>query len=156
MAKTLEEMPKDLRDELTIGSARRYTYEQAEAYRKYKAGTGGLAAAPGTSRHEFGEAFDFWPKTGKSWDKNNWKFRDALTWLYENGPKYGIEGLSTEENGKKVHWKKDLVHFQLVRDDEYVPIVKDPEKHLPPQKKNRPSIHNPPKDDDWKEKIYNG
>lgn len=43
---------------LKITSGTRTREEQAELYRKYKAGTGGKAAAPGYSNHEYGIAFD--------------------------------------------------------------------------------------------------
>ena len=41
-----------------ISSGNRTRAEQAELYAKYKAGTGNLAARPGTSNHEHGDAAD--------------------------------------------------------------------------------------------------
>jgi len=44
---------------ITITSGRRDSAEQQVLYDRYKAGNGPLAAKPGTSRHEHGEAIDF-------------------------------------------------------------------------------------------------
>jgi len=41
-----------------VTSGQRSTAEQAKLYAKYKAGTGNLAAAPGSSYHEIGQALD--------------------------------------------------------------------------------------------------
>lgn len=44
---------------ITISSGRRSTQEQQTLYERYRAGKGPLAAKPGTSKHEHGEAIDF-------------------------------------------------------------------------------------------------
>jgi hypothetical protein len=141
MIDLLTEMPADLRKELTIGSARRYTEEQRKKYDLYKRG-GPLAAKPGTSRHEFGEAIDFWPISGKSWHKKNFKFREAVFWIYRNGPRFGIRGLSSVgPDGKLRQQPRDIVHFQKMTDEEireHNKSVPEPVPELPPQPKTRP------------------
>ena len=116
----LRTMPVELSERLTIGSAMRYSEEQQRAYNAYKMGYGGLAARPGTSRHEFGEAVDFWPPEGVPYNPRNRKYREALAWLYENAPLYGIRGLSIYDGKRNMqHDTKDLVHFQKMSIDEW-------------------------------------
>lgn len=44
---------------VTVTSTRRSRDEQAKLYEAWRNGTGNLAAAPGTSKHETGDAIDF-------------------------------------------------------------------------------------------------
>lgn len=54
----LEQVAEQLGKPLDVISGLRTRAEQEELYRRYKAGTGNLAAVPGTSRHESGHAAD--------------------------------------------------------------------------------------------------
>ena len=87
----LRGMPVELKDSMYIGSAKRYTEEQEELYKKYRSGRGGLAAKPGTSMHEFGLAVDFRPKHGVSWNAPGTLFAKAMAWMYRYCPDHGIE-----------------------------------------------------------------
>lgn len=77
-----------------IESLKRTTAEQAELYRRYQAGQGGLAAPPGKSRHEAGEAADI--PSGK-----------VLDFLHQNAAKYGLEFLPGNA------FTKDPGHIQM-------------------------------------------
>lgn len=111
----LQAMPEILRNHITIGSAKRYYQEQAERYRQYQNGNTGLTAKPGTSKHEYGEAVDFHPADHRvRWNSKNSGFNDAITWIYENGPDYGIRGLSIFKSGNKIHDPSDPIHFQMM------------------------------------------
>ncbi len=101
-------MPEVFRNKLTIGSAKRSSSAQRWLYFRYRWLGGPLAARPGTSMHELGRAVDFHPFEGHSMDPHNVPFRHALTWVYENGPEYGIRGLTRD--GK--HDRRDMVHFE--------------------------------------------
>lgn len=70
---------------------------QAQYYAAYKAGKGGLAAPPGRSRHQLGQAADI----------RRGPVRD---WMAENSGQYGIEPL------KGPLARMDPVHFQMMRD----------------------------------------
>ena len=108
LATALGHMPLEYRHQLTIGSGYRGNWEQFWGWARHKFG-GPVAVFPGTSMHNKGLAVDFHPKQGHSDDPQNIMFRRALTWLYANGPQYGVCGLTV--NGK--HWEKDLVHFEM-------------------------------------------
>lgn len=70
--------------ELGITSAYRSRAEQERLYAAYLAGTGNLAARPGTSNHEFGQAIDFRGTPG------------AFDWLAENAEQFGLRNLPGE------------------------------------------------------------
>lgn len=69
---------------LQINSGHRSRAEQEKLYAAYKNGTGNLAAKPGTSNHEKGQAIDF---------KNN---PGAYNWLAKNAQKFGFKNLPGE------------------------------------------------------------
>lgn len=75
-------------------SLKRTTEEQAQLYYKYTHGLGGLAAPPGQSRHERGEAGDI-------------PDGPFLNWMHANAGKYGLEFLK----GKA--FENDSGHIQL-------------------------------------------
>lgn len=54
----LDQVAEQLGKPIDVISGLRTRAEQEELYRRYKAGTGNLAAVPGTSRHESGHAAD--------------------------------------------------------------------------------------------------
>jgi len=56
---------------ITITSGFRTRAEQEKLYAAYKNGTGNLAAKPGTSNHESGDALDLGPPSAYSWLKQN-------------------------------------------------------------------------------------
>jgi hypothetical protein len=66
---------------------------QAGYYNKFRSGTGGLAAPPGTSRHEIGQATDI----------PDGPFQN---WMHRNAARFGIQGLRDP---------RDPNHFQLDR-----------------------------------------
>jgi hypothetical protein len=70
--------------DLKITSAHRSHEEQKVLYAKYKAGTGNLAAKPGTSHHESGQAIDFTNTPG------------AYDWLKKNAGRFGLKNLPGE------------------------------------------------------------
>lgn len=70
--------------DLQISSSYRSRQEQEVLYAKYKAGTGNLAAKPGTSNHESGLAIDF---------KNT---KGAYSWLAKNAERFGMKNLPGE------------------------------------------------------------
>lgn len=70
-----------------IVSGRRSRAEQEELYRRYKAGTGNLAAKPGTSNHEHGAAVDF---------------GGDLELVAKLAPKYGLHA---PVRGEPWHWE---------------------------------------------------
>lgn len=74
-----------------FGEMDRDAKTQAVYYDRYKHGTGGLAAPPGRSRHNIGQAVDV-PRGA---------FND---WLHTHGQKYGLEGI-----------RGDRPHIQLAR-----------------------------------------
>jgi GH24 family phage-related lysozyme (muramidase) len=78
-----------------LGEMGRDYATQAKYYANYKAGRGGLAAPPGRSRHQGGNAVDV-----PSGDFN--------AWLKANAGKYGLETLTGAA------YKADPVHFQLI------------------------------------------
>lgn len=79
-----------------IESLKRTTEEQARLFQRYQSGQGGLAAPPGQSRHEFGEAADI--HDGK-----------VLDWLHQHAGEYGLEFL------KGKNFENDSGHIQLAR-----------------------------------------
>lgn len=70
--------------DLKISSAHRSRAQQEALYAKYKAGTGNLAAKPGTSNHESGLAIDFSNTPG------------AYDWLKKNAGRFGLKNLPSE------------------------------------------------------------
>lgn len=56
---------------ITITSGARSRAEQEKLYAAYKNGTGNLAAKPGTSNHESGDALDLGPPAAYGWLKQN-------------------------------------------------------------------------------------
>lgn len=56
---------------ITITSGARSRAEQERLYAAYKNGTGNLAAKPGTSNHESGDALDLGPPSAYAWLKQN-------------------------------------------------------------------------------------
>ncbi len=66
--------------DLQIGSGWRSRQEQERLYAAYKNGTGNLAAKPGTSNHETGQAIDFENTPG------------AFDWLKKNAARFGFHG----------------------------------------------------------------
>lgn len=56
---------------ITITSGFRSRAEQERLYAAYKNGTGNLAAKPGTSNHESGDALDLGPPSAYGWLKQN-------------------------------------------------------------------------------------
>ena len=77
---------------------------QAYLYQRYMSGQGGLAAPPGHSRHEYGQAADI-PRG------------PLLDWLHANAGKYGLEFLPgwNQPNNRGTAFDKDQVHIQLAR-----------------------------------------
>lgn len=92
-----------------IESLKRTTAEQAKIYEEHKLMAGGIAAhpaaAPGTSRHEFGNAADI--SSGK-----------VLDWLHKNADKYGLEFLPGKTG------VNDPGHIQLKGDAPDLPPTK--------------------------------
>ncbi len=70
--------------DLQIESGWRSRQEQEVLYQKYLNGTGNLAAKPGTSNHESGQAIDFKNTPG------------AFDWLAKNASKFGLKNLPGE------------------------------------------------------------
>lgn len=97
----IEDAEKATGERAQLNSMVRTTDEQAAAFRRYQTGQGGLAAPPGTSRHEQGrgEAADIQP--GK-----------VLDYLHANAGRYGLEFLKGEA------FRKDPVHIQLASQGE--------------------------------------
>lgn len=78
---------------LAIESAFRTYASQAALYQLYKAGKGNLAAAPGASNHQHGQAFDL----------NTGDFDTPLyVWLTENAPRFGF---IRTVNNEHWHWE---------------------------------------------------
>ncbi len=87
IAGAVVQMMKDAKKDgvdLKITSSYRSRQQQEVLYAKYKAGTGNLAAKPGTSNHESGLAIDFTNTKG------------AYAWLAKNAGRYGLKNLPGE------------------------------------------------------------
>lgn len=82
---------------VNLNSLKRSTEEQARLYARFLGGRGGLAAPPGRSRHEVGEAGDI-------------PDGPFLKWMHQNANNYGLEFL----NGNA--FSADPGHVQLARD----------------------------------------
>ncbi|MGY3278124.1 phage tail tip lysozyme [Bradyrhizobium sp. S3.7.6] len=67
--------PDEAKKGAGIISGKRSYEEQAELYRRYRSGRGGIAAPPGRSRHESGSAADW---------------RDPTGWFHEHANEYGL------------------------------------------------------------------
>jgi len=81
-----------------IISGYRSVAKQAQLYARYKSGRGGLAARPGHSRHNFGQAADIDDKSGRQ--------QQFLRWMWKNSPGFGII------NPPRIR-SRDRHHFQL-------------------------------------------
>lgn len=81
-----------------LQSGYRSREEQAAAYNRFLRGQTALAAPPGRSRHEFGEAVDLAPGP-------------VLDWLHRNAHRYGLEFLRGSA------FARDPIHVQLRRGD---------------------------------------
>ena len=79
-----------------INSLHRTHEEQSRAYARYLRGENALAAKPGSSRHEIGDAADIQPGP-------------VLDWLHKNAGNYGLEFLQGDA------FRRDPVHIQLAR-----------------------------------------
>ncbi|CAA2141612.1 D-alanyl-D-alanine carboxypeptidase family protein [Hyphomicrobium sp. ghe19] len=115
LSKALQAMPEDLRAAIQVEQAGRSRAYQTRLYQRHKLG-GPLAAPPGHSRHETGNAVDIGPTSGTERDP---KFQAALNWLYQNGEAYGILNPPSIRN-------RDSGHFQWVGQ----PKVAGPDKSL--------------------------
>jgi LAS superfamily LD-carboxypeptidase LdcB len=93
------------------------------AWKKYKAGTGNLAAKPGTSNHGFGSAIDV---------KNCSVGSKVHTWLKNNSTKYGFHPLASES----WHWdhKGSASSLKSGSSNTPEPEKKEPEKKEPEKK----------------------
>ena len=78
-ASALQQAAKAAGIETTVTSGYRSTAHQAELYAKYRAGTGGIAAPPGMSYHNYGDAVDMYATNPKD-----------QAWLVTNAPKFGL------------------------------------------------------------------
>ena len=84
---------------ITINEMGRLTETQAKYYERYKSGKGGLAAPPGSSRHEHEQR----PGGAEAADLN---YSPAREWLRVHAHEFGLDHLGD----------KDQPHFQLARD----------------------------------------
>ena len=86
----------DAPGKVTVGSGKRTRAQQQVLYDRYLAGKGNLAAKPGTSKHETGEA-------------NDLQYQDAQTrqWVLDNAHKYGLVFPVRGEN-----WHVEVAHGQ--------------------------------------------
>jgi hypothetical protein len=83
--------------QLAIHSAFRTFQRQVELFQAFKHGTGNLAAEPGRSNHQHGQAFDL------NTLKNKFNGSDKIyEWLKKNGPKHGF--VRTVKN-ESWHWE---------------------------------------------------
>ena len=83
--------------QLSINSAFRTFGRQAELRRLFEAGQGNLAAAPGHSNHQHGQAFDLNTR------HNVFDGSDKIyEWLKRNGPKHGFVRTVSNESW---HWE---------------------------------------------------
>lgn len=76
----LQAMPADLRSQASVDSGFRTREQQQDAYDRYQKGEISLAAAPGTSRHEIGQAADW-----------NTSSPAALNWMRQNAGRFGLD-----------------------------------------------------------------
>jgi hypothetical protein len=106
LARLLAAMPSQHLAQLEIASAHRSGAYQAELHQRHLQG-GPLAAPPGQSRHEFGEAVDFAPRGGYANARNNPAYQAALRWLYANSERFGLV------NPRSIR-RNDPHHFELV------------------------------------------
>lgn len=83
--------------QISIHSAFRTFQRQAELRRLFELGQGNLAARPGTSNHQHGQAFDLNTK------KNVFNGSDKIyEWLKNNGPRHGFVRTVSNESW---HWE---------------------------------------------------
>lgn len=81
-----------------VTEAGRTRARQAQLYSLYKAGKGNLAAAPGHSVHEKGNAFDL---NGYGGGTNSPQFK----WLLANASQYGFSWKNGKSYGEPWHWE---------------------------------------------------
>lgn len=76
----LSDAPPDISQASAVTSGLRTNQQQADAYHRYQTGQGGLAAPPGKSLHETGQAAD-------------WTFKNpqADQWVHQNAGRFGLE-----------------------------------------------------------------
>ena len=94
LRRAIEDAEAATGEQVKIESLTRTRAEQVAAYSRYRSGQGALAAPPGTSRHEFGQAGDI--ADGKARD-----------WLHENADKYGLsflKGKAFAQDPGHVQW----------------------------------------------------
>lgn len=96
-----------------IGSGFRSIAKQAALYRNYKNGTGGLAARPGRSRHNYGLAADIDDRS------NNTEFQK---WMHANSPTYGIYNpiAIRSRDGRHYQQKGSIPASALVSAEKYL------------------------------------
>ena len=78
-AAALQQAAKAAGIDTTVTSGYRSTEQQAELYAKYKSGQGGIAAPPGMSYHNHGNAVDMYASDPSK-----------QAWLVANAPKFGL------------------------------------------------------------------
>lgn len=86
LASAIQRMMADAPFRLGIASGFRTRQQQQVLYNRYKAGKGALAAAPGRSNHEHGNAVDL-QYPGK---KGSTEYNNAVAWVRQNAARYGI------------------------------------------------------------------
>lgn len=92
-------------ERIKFNSLFRTNQQQREAYARYKSGYGGLAAPPGTSRHEFGRAADIEPGKNLDWLRST----DPATGQ-PRAAQYGLSFLPGRAG------RVDPVHIQMAGD----------------------------------------
>jgi len=81
---------------IIVVSGFRTNAKQAELYRAYQNGTGNLAARPGYSNHQSGHALDL-----------NASASGVLSWLNNNGARWGFKRTVPSENWHWEYWGAD-------------------------------------------------
>ena len=79
------EAPPDIQANFRIGSGVRSNEEQARLYQNYLEGKGPLAAPPGKSRHQVGNALDLWYGERGTAERERVK-----QWVHANAPRFGL------------------------------------------------------------------
>ena len=93
----LKEAAEEVNIQLSINSAFRTFQRQAELRRLFESGRGNLAAKPGHSNHQHGQAFDLNTR------HNVFDGSDKIyEWLKRNGPKHGFVRTVSNESW---HWE---------------------------------------------------
>ena len=103
-----------------VTSAFRSYAQQAAAYARYKSGTGGLAAKPGHSRHEVGEAFDV---SGVNMDT----LHEAVKMVPEleqlKGRAYEADKVHVQLAGTSARMDKEAADATMKRADSYAALL---------------------------------